>query len=234
MEFKKMVLWSDVMDDYKLLINPDDLEAKVNTGEDGIILIYNVDSDEQIHKKLTDRLEEYIDNEESAWGSDFNPDDEDMLAEFLVDIGYKEVEVERAPTYISQDDLLVFDINNREFYNLNNYSVETVYSYTSEEIIELTNDITETKLEISLVSVSLDEYDGKGFSTSGQFYHEDVYKIFTFDGENVEDKYLLKCWSQWQDDHPTGEIMTSKEIQDHIIELGGRDVEEYMDEIKSL
>lgn len=79
--------------------------------------------------------------------------------------------------------------------------------------------------------VSLDEWDGSNWKTKHLGYHESIYKILEIDDEIVsENLYLLKKWSQMQDDHPTAQIMTKEELEDHLHDLG-RDVAEYMDQL---
>lgn len=79
--------------------------------------------------------------------------------------------------------------------------------------------------------VSLDEWDGSNWKTNHLGYHESIYKIVEIDDEIVsENLYLVKKWSQMQDDHPTAQIMTKEELEDHLYDLG-RDVVEYMDQL---
>src|SRR5690606_20576210 len=80
-------------------------------------------------------------------------------------------------------------------------------------------------------AVSLDEWDGSNWKTNRLGYHESIYKIVGIDDEIVsENLYLLKKWSQMQGNHPTAQIMTKKELEDHLHDLG-RDVVEYMDRL---
>lgn len=48
-----------------------------------------------------------------------------------------------------------------------------------------------------------------------------------------DEKMILVKTSQWQGEHATGEILTLKEVEEHLEELG-RNVDEYMEQIKKL
>ena len=61
---------------------------------------------------------------------------------------------------------------------------------------------------------SLDTWDGNNCTYGGVGCHAEYYKIFRIDGEPVEDKYLLRHWSQWEGVEPSGEIISSEELEE--------------------
>ena len=59
---------------------------------------------------------------------------------------------------------------------------------------------------------SLDRWDGNNSTYGGVGCHAEYYKISRLNGDPVEDKYLLRHWSQWEEDQPSGEIISSEEL----------------------
>ena len=60
---------------------------------------------------------------------------------------------------------------------------------------------------------SLDRWDGNNYTYGGVGRHAEYYKISRLNGEPVEDKYLLRYWSQWIGAQPSGEIISSEELE---------------------
>ena len=60
---------------------------------------------------------------------------------------------------------------------------------------------------------SLDRWDGNRLSYGGVGCHAEYYPICRIDGDPAEDKYLLRRWSQWEGDEPSGEIVSSEELE---------------------
>lgn len=62
-------------------------------------------------------------------------------------------------------------------------------------------------------SYSLDTWDGNNYTYGGVGCHAEYYPICRIDGEPAEDKYLLRYWSQWEGSEPSGEIVSSEELE---------------------
>jgi len=112
------------------------------------------------------------------------------------------------------DDLLLCDyVSAYDWWNGSNHKTDTAHDSITVTIIDTEDNPI----------MDLDKWDHKcnGFCTGRQqFYHEVVYKVINLDGEKVEDTYLLRCSSQWQDSHPQGVILSKDELDKHLEEIG--------------
>ena len=61
---------------------------------------------------------------------------------------------------------------------------------------------------------SLDRWDGYSLTYGGVGCHAEYYKISRLNGEPVDDKVLLRYWSQWDGDQPSGEIISEEELEE--------------------
>ena len=61
---------------------------------------------------------------------------------------------------------------------------------------------------------SLDTWDGNNYTHGGVGCHAEYYRISRLNGEPVEDKYLLRHWSQWEGVEPSGEIISTEELEE--------------------
>lgn len=124
-----------------------------------------------------------------------------------------------------------WDIN----YLIKNDEIEDdTYSYwdgSNWQTVQFDECWTENIITVDPDFVNLDEWDGSNWKTGGIGLHQRIYRIVELDGEKPsEPTFLLEKWSQWQGDHPKGEIMTTSEVAEHLKEIG-RDVDEYMKEL---
>ena len=62
--------------------------------------------------------------------------------------------------------------------------------------------------------VSLDKWDGRNYTYGGVGCHAEYYHIDRLNGEPVEDKFLLRYWSQWEGVQPSGAIVSSEELEE--------------------
>ena len=60
---------------------------------------------------------------------------------------------------------------------------------------------------------TLDKWDGHNYTHGGVGCHAEYYQILWLDGETVDDKYLVRYWSQWEGAQPHGEIVSSEELE---------------------
>lgn len=179
------------------------------------------------------RYKEYIEeNEFFGELDDFDEFFESVFGIMNVDSDYSD------KIYTGDENKLVFDCVNEEFYYTKDGLSVSFYEWWDghdwQRIIDNEFEVEyRTNLLLNNNSVSLDEWDGGNFQTGGVGYHEKIYRILEIDGKKVEDEYLLVKTSQWQGEHATGEILTLKEVEEHLEELG-RNVDEYMEQIKKL
>jgi len=112
------------------------------------------------------------------------------------------------------DDLLLCDyVSAYDWWNGSNHKTETAHDGITVTIVDTEDD----------PCMELDKWNHKcnGFCTGGiQFYHKIVYKVINLDGEKVEDTYLLRCSSQWQDSHPQGVVLSKDELDAHLEDIG--------------
>jgi hypothetical protein len=69
-------------------------------------------------------------------------------------------------------------------------------------------------IEVEEAAGSLDTWDGRQWRHEEVGYHADYYRIDRLDGEPVDDKVLLRYWSQWDGDQPSGEIISEEELEE--------------------
>ena len=214
---KNFQIWeSDYLNDVKgMLIPVNDIYKAVDMYNVSCISINGVNVD------LADKLTEAIKNLE------YKIDDITEMEEFLTAQGIELSSVEWLPDLPVYQELLYFDTRNQQFddlllcdyisaydwWNGSNHKTETAHDGITVTIVDTEDDPI----------MDLDEWNQKsnGFCTGGQqFYHEIVYKIINLDGEKVEDTYLLRCSSQWQDSHPQGVVLSKDELNAHLEEIG--------------
>ncbi|PEK34098.1 hypothetical protein [Bacillus pseudomycoides] len=232
------VLWHGHFGDEKqaLLIDGKEIETVALVNHDEMFKIHHVDMDE---KELNKRLKQYVEeNEEKDEAFDFDYNSQEDIQTFLVSIGFADAEVKWCDEYPDIEEQLVYDSYNRMFSNLTYCDELKIYRYhdgSNWQVVELREDMSETVLEVTEDYVNLDEWDGRNHTTGGIGEHQYIFKVIIEDGEEAEDTFLLKSWSQWQGSHPTGQLFDSIEaVKDHIEELGDRNIEEYMYEIGKL
>jgi hypothetical protein len=154
---------------------------------------------------------------------DFELADNDDLERFLQDTGIEFDSIDFVPDYAKPEEMLCYDRDNREFFNLASVETYPVYRWWdgSNWKHEFGDDesVTVTEVTVEDESTSLDEWDGNNHTCGGTGLHQCYYKVLEMDGEPVQDTYLLVRWSQWQGSHDTGEIMTKEQLDRHIAEL---------------
>lgn len=218
---KKMRLWTGVNmrieQEGKAMLIYGEVEKKIDCRNDMIIIEgdYTLEQVEKVFKTfegagihdVQDHLDEHLPGATASYTKDFE----------------------------DADERIVFDQGG--IYQLEDYETVLVYDWFdgSNRRYEVNDEnyASETILEVFEESINLDEWDGRNHVTGGTGHHQLVYRVYTVDGEEVTDTYLVEYWSQWQGDHATGELMNSRELEQHLEEIG-RDVEEYMKEVAEL
>ena len=152
---------------------------------------------------------------------DFEIDDDDDLEKFLQNIGIEFDSIDFVPDYTKPEEMLCYDRDNREFFNLSSAEAYPTYQWWdgSNWKYIFAEDVTITEVTVEDESTSLDEWDGNNRTCGGTGLHQCYYKVLEMDGEPVQDTYLLVRWSQWQGSHDTGEILTNTELDRHIADL---------------
>ncbi|MED0649939.1 hypothetical protein P9246_10735 [Aeribacillus pallidus] len=223
---KKFRLWRNDAWGWNYLIAADEVEKVVLLGDWSIAIgIDGINTDSLDLSKLNEEFDAYFTETDEAVV--------DALESFFRDKLGVEVSPEYTEYYGDTDsDRLIYDTENRNFYFVkkDGYVVE-IYRFWDGgdwKTVELDECWTDTHIVADSDYINLDEWNGHDWVTGGIGLHERVYRIIELDGEKPsEPTFLLEKWSQWQGDHPKGEIMTTSEVADHLKELG-RDVDEYL------
>lgn len=224
---EKVLFWKNIysLNQEGLLIDPNDVSLVALVGE-RIFIIPNIPPTEENLQKIEsefEKLEEKLTNEEE-------------IQEFLTRIGFGDVDVQLAEDYPLSQNLLAFDYENQEFFNLKEAEVTKEYVWWNGggyKTIILDENYEETELVISDVYVNLDEWDGSNFVTGGIGKHQEVCKIFQIDGSKAYDLFLVRKWSQHQGEHQTGLILDFAGLVEYL-QLINRNKPEYLKAIKNL
>lgn len=225
----KKLLWK-ISEETTLLIDPKEVGEQVYLG--GAFF----EIDDELSTEQQEFILEKLREKEEQGDLNIRWMNADEFQEILEEIGI-DVSVGVADDWIDPDEnVILFSREDLLFYKPSELETTRVYEWWNGSnwkriILEL--HMYETVVEITEKSVCLDEWDGRNWQTGGMGLHENVHKVITIDGEEVEDMFLLVNTSQWQGSHPTGEILTVDEVRNHLKEIG-RDVEKYMYEVGSL
>ncbi|WP_374723677.1 hypothetical protein [Calidifontibacillus erzurumensis] len=216
----KKALWKFGWEDTKsLLINIDEISERLQIDE-----MENIDAIEGCQAS-PDELNELLKESELELEYDWD------LEEFLNERNIPFEKISAVPAYPEPKKQLAFDYKRQRFIDISDYETVKVYEWwegTNLKTEVLEGETTETIVEITDNYVSLDEWDGRNWTTGGMGHHQYLYKIIAIDDEPVETpQFLLEYSSQWQGSHPYAEILTLDEVKDHLEALG-RDVEEYL------
>lgn len=225
------VLWAvGEGEPFTYFIDPADIQEKILLGNYAIA-IENVDPRFINLKEIKEKLEKYEEENEN-----FCKDELGDLEEFFASLGFENAEAHFTDYYGDIEHVLIYDTDSNEFYDqAEGYQVK-IYEWwdgRNFQIVDEEETVWTAEVVLSREYVDLDEWDGRNFQTGGVGFHEEIYKIIEKDGERVEGEYLLVKTSQWQGNHATGEILTLTDIEVHL-EQQGRDVDEYMEQIKKL
>lgn len=223
----KKVLWKWDWEEEMILLDPEDIKERILFGEEPSLVQFNgpINLDE-----LNAKCKAFV--EENNIGSWIGHDE---LEEFFQTVTLHPAKITGVDFYGNPDEYkfsIIYDPNNGEFHLGSEWDTIKVFEYwdghnfvtkTDEETIEYVVEVSEEKID-------LDEWNGRNFETGGLGLHQYIQKVIEVDGKKEEDKYLLVKWSQWQGSLPSAEIMSIKEVKEHLETLG-RDVNEYMTEI---
>lgn len=199
-----------------LLIDMDEIQEKVYTDE-AMIGIKGIEPSKELIEKLNTAAEGRMNWEE--------------LEKFLEEQGFENIEMEQLDYYADKEELLIYDMNIYEFYNLNDVETVQVYEWMAgtnreiEEIAELTEVVVDEDY------VSLDTWDGSNFTFNNDVgRHARVYKVIESDYGD-DNLYLVEYWSQWQGEHATGEVKSREELIEFLQEHD-LDVERILEELE--
>ena len=163
------------------------------------------------------------------------PADEYELEDFLKEQGYSDFEIRMLPDLVDYDETnpyVCYDCSyDYDFFNILHCDTIEIYRWWdgSNWKTVFCPDYGETEVIIDEDSENcLDEWDGSNWWTGSKFCHQYVYDILEVDGEKPEEPTFLVVYTcQYQDSHPSAEIMTEDELREHLEELG-RDANEYI------
>jgi hypothetical protein len=156
-------------------------------------------------------------------------DSEISIKDFLDSQGIecKPEDITHQSGWIPNRNRLYYDVDNREFFTLDEYDLVPVYQYWNGSnwiFVECGEDITVTEVTVEDETCNnLDTWDGNNWNTGSNGLHQDVFRVLELDGETVKDTFLLRHWSQWQGDHDMGQVMTAAELEAHIVKLSSGD-----------
>ncbi len=224
MKEKKMVIWemSDREHD-NYFFEADQIEQVVDFTNTTVyklsgIPIGNIDTLNEALKNVVER-----------------PADEYELEDFLKEQGYSDFEICMLPDLVDYDETnpyVCYDCSYEfEFFNILDCETIEIYRWWdgSNWKTVFCPDYGETEVIIDEDSENcLDEWDGSNWWTGSKFCHQYVYDILEVDGEKPEEPTFLVVYTcQYQDSHPSAEIMTEDELREHLEELG-RDIAKYI------
>lgn len=217
----KLHIWGEGF--HGVIVEPDQIESRFYTGESALLI-------EGLSEEQTAQL-----YEQPQKILDSIKDDEDLEG-ILKGLGIENAQVHWAEDLEKVRDVLAFDTIDHSFFDLADAPEVSVLEYwdgSNHRNLVLTENLTETVLEVSDAYVSLDEWDGRNPTTGGTGHHQRVYQVLTEDGEKPEEAlYLVEAWSQWQGETlPHGKIVDESGLRTHLKELG-RDVNDYMGQIR--
>lgn len=219
---KKLQLWAKG-GEFAMVVDPEDLEKSIDLRNSDIIRFPEIDPSDELIKKLNEDLAK---REESL--------NIDNIEDFL-----EEHKIKNYFVFCSDIEEpnkgLAYDFYNHEFFDFSDLEEDNLYSFWngSNWIYKWSEDYVVTEIEVSVDRYSLDEFDGRNYTTGGIGLHQYVYKKYTEDGETCIDEYFVLCTSQWQGHVDEGILMNEGQLVNHLKKLG-RDIEEYMKEIKKL
>ena len=156
----------------------------------------------------------------------------DLLHAFFDRIGFS-TDIRPAQDFESPDDILVYDFNTAEFYNLNDYNtVDNVLWLNPDKdwVHEIFTDyMTSTVLAVDTdTAKDLDIWDGSNLYTSNHAEHETFYKVVEQDGQPVRDTYLVCRGSDWEGVHSTAKVMCLSELTEYLKSID-RSPDDYLD-----
>lgn len=221
-----------------IAIHADEVEKTVELYNVSVFEVEGITPDEAIRKIDEKSLKKrYDDLQQEGWFSD------EDIAKLLEEMIGKKVHVHEIDNregdivYISAenaDKVIVLDEYGQVF-ALDSSDVVYAYTYldynTNHKTISIDPALV-TEIVVEEDSYSLDEWDGNNHTTGGTGMHQEVYKVVEIDGEDEhEPSFFIRKWSQWQGTLSKGKLVNIEELKEHLEKIG-RDVEEYINEIK--
>ena len=215
MKAKKMVIWENKNESY--YIDPESInEVVIFTNQS----VYKISG---IPIEHIDNLNELLKNREDRLLDEYD------LEDFLKEQGYSEFEIRMAldiEDFPDTEGHIYYDAEYEyNFFALND--CETTESYQwwdGSNWQQIFKDDFEWCTEVVIdedTERCLDEWDGSNWWTGSKFCHQYVYDILEVDGEKPEEPTFLVVYTcQYQDSHPSAEIMTEDELREHLKELG--------------
>ncbi|HHW90641.1 MAG TPA: hypothetical protein GX745_07065 [Clostridiales bacterium] len=222
MKAKKMVIW-EMEDDRNYYFEASEIETVIDFTNQ---CIYKIDG---ISVGEIDRLNEALKNVVER------PADEYELEDFLKEQGYSDFEIRMLPDLVDYDETnpyVCYDCSyDYDFFNILHCDTFEIYRWWDGSNWQTVFCPDGGAMEITIDENSqncLDEWDGSNWWSGSKFCHEYVYDVLEIDGEKpAEPTFLVEYSSQWQNSHPSAEVMTEDELREHLEELG-RDANEYI------
>lgn len=231
---KKMQIWEEEYEkeeEYGYLYNEDEIKKAVIIDYDNYYLtgldpkVYNLEELTKKYSEFRKRKEESDDYDEY--------ETIENLEEFFQEL---EVDVEIIACTDEEElrNEIVFDWNDSAFEDLGGFDELEYVSYLDgqtnwkKHINDGYSDISITEITIDTdKEICLDKWDGSNWKTGGTGEHEYVNRVLEIDGNEADDMWLVHRSSQWQGVRDTAKIMTRKELETYLKDIG-RDLEDYL------
>jgi hypothetical protein len=200
----------------------EDIEQVIAAYEMRVYKVENVDVTQENINKLNDMFKEI----------NFFDDTDESLE--IIKGEFPDADLTEMGDVLRIHEAIVIDNNSDMFGDLNDWESEKSVEYWDGHNWKrdwVQDDCTE--IEVSDNCVCLDEWDGRNWKSRGDFEHEYVYKVYTVNGESVEDEYMIIFSSQYQEIMDTACIVEEQELKERL-ELLERDIEDYMNRIKEV
>jgi len=221
MENKK-IFWEGVEKDYTfekpvgVILDPSNIFQAVSTFEFRFVMWPEIPGTKENDYQLPSK---HID--EDGDECDVSDMDETELAQFVDEIVGSESKW-ATDDYVSLENILCFDLNEKTFFNLDDCEAETCYSYVCNSNWKTItyDDAYDTSYELEILnSFNLDIWDGSNhYFPKGSTGNHALLEKVIIDGE--EKGLFWHEWSQWQGSElDTGYFVTAEEVLERLAGL---------------
>ncbi|HHT98191.1 MAG TPA: hypothetical protein GXZ90_09905 [Clostridiales bacterium] len=233
-ELTKMQIWEDYYEEeegFGYLYREEEIKKAVTIDYDNYYLT-GLDPKNHNLEELTEKYDKFRKQKEEDGDYDEYETIEN-LEEFFSDL---EV-VAEISACTDEEELrneVVFNWNDSEFEDLGGFDELVYVSYLDgqsnrkKHINDGYNDISITEvIVVADAETCIDVWDGSNYTTGGIGCHEYINKVLEIDDDEVEDMWLVQRSSQWQGSRDTANVMTKKELETYLKDIG-RDLEDYL------
>lgn len=179
--------------------------------------VYEVTGAIRVWENLIFNIEKYCSQDLPAY------DDKEEIKDYLDNI-VGDVGEDYCEEYIEVKKGLAYDYNNKLFFSLDDLEPLKAYSWwNGSNMVQYVLDDylgSDYQLQVELTdSFDLDVWDGSNNYWPSKAEHAILYKMAPTEDiteEEVRTMVLLETWTQFQDDHPVGELLTHEEVLERV------------------